>query len=114
MSRPKSALLIAAAALLAVGLLPFACLGSAWLYTVVQLEAAKRQGVYPTPEDGMRALLRETWPDAEEIVIEGTGPNFFDGSHPHVWYVAARAWPPGLHRERNTRPLEIWPKTLVA
>ena len=94
MSRPKRALLIAAAVLLAVGALPFVCLGGAWLYTMAQLEAAKRQGIYDTPEDGMRTLLKQGWPDAERIEIERAGTNSFDGSHPHVWYVIGRAWLP--------------------
>ena len=103
MTRPRRALLIAAALLLATGMLPLACLGTAWLYTVAQLEIAKRQGIYATPEEGMRDLLREGWPDAERIEIEHAGTNSFDGSHSHVWYVIGRGWPPATD-EREFRP----------
>jgi hypothetical protein len=66
--------------------------GLPWAYAIVQLEIAKAQGVYATPEEGMEARLRTGYPDAERIEIERSGPNSFDGSHPHVWYVIGRAW----------------------
>jgi hypothetical protein len=64
----------------------------AWLHMFVTLEGAKREGVYATPEDGMRALAEESWIGVERIEIEHAGPNAFDDSHPHVWFVTAKVW----------------------
>ena len=74
--------------------------GLPWAYVFAQLEFAKAQAVYVSPEEGMEALLRRVWPDAERIIIERAGPNSGDGRSPHVWYVVGRAWISG----REDRP----------
>jgi hypothetical protein len=64
----------------------------AWLHMFVTLEAAKREGVYTTPEDGMRVLVEKSWIGVERVEIEYAGANAHDGSNPHVWFVTARVW----------------------
>lgn len=85
--------------LLSVAVLPLAIIqfapilaGAAWLHMVVTLGAARRDGVYATPEHGMRVLVAETWIDVEKVEIIRAGPNSFDGSNPHVWFVTAKVW----------------------
>jgi len=51
-----------------------------------------RDGVHETPEEGMRALAEKSWIDVEKIDIEYAGPNSFDGSNPHVWFVVVKVW----------------------
>ncbi len=67
-------------------------LATTWLHTTLNLEIAKREGVYATPEDGMRVLVTESWIDVERVEIQYAGTNSFDGSNPHVWFVTARVW----------------------
>jgi hypothetical protein len=84
---------------LAVGI-PLTCIGvtliSSWLYTTIQLRAAREAGVFSSAEEGMRALIAKSYvePDRYQIIYAGT--NSFDGSSPHVWYVIACVW--GGHR----------------
>jgi hypothetical protein len=84
--------LIAGSTLACVGVIIF----SSWLYTTIQLRAARESGVFPSAEDGMRALIAKSYiePDRYQIIYAGT--NSFDGSNPHVWYVIACVW--GGHR----------------
>jgi hypothetical protein len=63
-----------------------------WLHMLSTLAAARHEGVYATPEDGMRACVTKSWIDMERVEIEYAGPNSFDGSNPHVWFVTARVW----------------------
>ncbi len=71
-------------------------LAATWFYTNGQLRiAGMRDGVYETPEEGMRALAEESWIDVEKIEIEYAGPNAFDGSNPHVGFVVAKVWAAG-------------------
>ena len=63
-----------------------------WGYTTVRLEVAKWAGIYPTAEDGMLALVAKSWYGIERVEIESAGPNSFDGSDPHVWFVTAKVW----------------------
>lgn len=85
--------------LLVVAVLPLAIVqfapvlaGAAWLHMLAVLEKGKREGVYATPEDGMRDLVTRSWTDIEKVEIEHAGPNAFDGSNPHVWFVVAKVW----------------------
>jgi len=55
------------------------------------LKAARREGVYATPEEGMRALTR-SWIGIERVEIDRAGPNAHDGGLPHVWFVTAKVW----------------------
>ena len=63
-----------------------------WIYMALSLQAARRDGVYATPEDGMRARIEESWIDVQKVQIDWAGPNAHDGSQPHVWFVTARVW----------------------
>lgn len=61
-------------------------------YAVVQIEHAKRDGVYATPEDGMRDLIENNYGNIERVEIDHAGTNSFDGRSPHVWFVSARVY----------------------
>lgn len=61
-------------------------------YAVAQIEAAKRDGVYATPEEGMRARIEQHYRDIDRVVIDHSGTNSFDGRLPHVWFVTARVY----------------------
>jgi hypothetical protein len=63
-----------------------------WLYTATQLRIARIEGVYSSPEDGMRVLVTESWIDIDRVEIVYAGTNSFDGSSPHVWFVTAQVW----------------------
>lgn len=60
-----------------------------WVYTTLQLAHARSDGVYPTAEQGMTALVDKAYPPDRQIKILYAGTNSFDGSAPHVWYVIA-------------------------
>ena len=87
----KALVILAAVPLLFVQLAP-CVLASAWVYTVGTLAAAKREGVYATPAEAMQARVRRSWIDVEEVEIVRAGPNAFDGSKRHVWFVTAKVW----------------------
>jgi hypothetical protein len=58
-----------------------------WLYTAVRLEIAKAEGIYDTPEEGMRARCSENpYAAVTEIEIDYAGIDNHDGSQPHVWF----------------------------
>jgi hypothetical protein len=63
-----------------------------WLYTVIVVKSAIAQGTYPTAETGMIERANAYYENIEKIEIMYAGPNSFDGSQPHVWYVIARIW----------------------
>lgn len=72
---------------------------AAWLaptvwrvYAVGQIELAKRDGIYATPEEGMRDLIEKSYQGIERIEIDWVGTNSFDGRMPHVWFVTARVY----------------------
>lgn len=67
-------------------------LASIWAHVAGLLLFARSQGVYPTPEDGMRTRIAGAYVDVERIEIVSSGPFFFDGSNPQVWYVYAEVW----------------------
>jgi hypothetical protein len=97
----KSLLAIAVLALVIIQLAAI-LLATLWLYTTLSLEIAKREGVYETPEDGMRVRVTESWVDVEKVEITYAGPNSFDGSNPDVWFVIARVW---AARRANGKPV---------
>jgi hypothetical protein len=80
-------------ALLLPGLLliPLVAAGT-WLHMFLTLAAARREGVYSTPEEAMLARIERGWIDVERVDLEHAGPNDPDGSQPHVWFVVARVW----------------------
>ena len=91
--KPVHKLLLLAGALALLGLLFIPVLvAGGWLYMSSTLALARREGVYPTPEDGMLARIPRSWIDVERVEIERAGPNARDGSQPHVWFVVARVW----------------------
>jgi hypothetical protein len=68
---------------------PIVYVGSAWIYTSIQLSIARSKGVYPSAEYGMKSMLEESYIGISRIDIRSAGPNSEDGSNPHVWYVIA-------------------------
>lgn len=88
MTRRKTILLLVLAAIGYAILIP-TC---AYSYTVFQLGLGRLEGVYPSPEAGMRSLIEDSYSDVQHIEIEYAGTNSFDGSMPHVWYVIAHVW----------------------
>jgi hypothetical protein len=84
---------------LVVGIIPI-CIGvmliSSWLYTTNQLRLARAAGVYASAEEGMNSLIAKSYIEPDNYQIMYAGPDSFDGSSPHVWYVIACVW--GGHR----------------
>jgi hypothetical protein len=63
-------------------------LAATWLYTTAWLRHARATyGVYPTPEEGMSALLWEDRRPIEADYIRYSGPSCFVVCNPHVWFV---------------------------
>ena len=67
-------------------------MAASWWHMVTVLGAAKREGVYPTAEDGMRARVAGGWLEVESVEIVHAGPASFDGTDPHIWFVVAKVW----------------------
>jgi hypothetical protein len=63
-----------------------------WVYMTLTLEAARREGVYAAPEEGLRVGVEKSWIDIQRVEIDRAGPNARDGSQPHVWFVTAKVW----------------------
>ncbi|MCL4561589.1 MAG: hypothetical protein M1281_13375 [Chloroflexi bacterium] len=66
--------------------------GGSWYYTVTNLERARKNGVYASPEAGIRAIIAKSYLGIQKIEIEHAGTNSFDGSNPHVGFAIARVW----------------------
>jgi hypothetical protein len=62
---------------------------SGWAYTTAKLTLARSEGVYASAELGMRTRLERAYVGISRLDILYAGPNSFDGSQPHVWYVIA-------------------------
>jgi hypothetical protein len=92
MSKPRKALLVLAMVPLAIVQFAPILVAMGWFHMLSTLAAARHEGVYATPEDGMRALVTKSWIDVDRVEIEYAGSNAFDGSNPHVWFVTARVW----------------------
>lgn len=62
-----------------------------WVYAKSHLALAKNEGIYDTPEEAVLALNSSGWGGAEVIRIENVhaGPNFPNGTLPHVWFGGA-------------------------
>lgn len=86
MTRRKTILLLVLAALAYAILIP-AC---AYGYTIYQLGLGRLEGVYSSPEEGMRLRLEDSYIGIQRIEIDHAGPNAFGGSNPHIWFVVAR------------------------
>lgn len=61
----------------------------AWFYTTIQLSFARGQGIFPSAEEGMIAILRRGYAEDADIKILHAGPNLHNGEQPYVWYVIA-------------------------
>ena len=92
MKKPRQRLINATLAIVSAVLVVFALVTQVWAYTVTSLAEAKREGIYATPEEGMRAMIARSWRGIERIEIEHAGVNNHDGSLPHVWFVGAKVW----------------------
>ena len=66
------------------------CIFSSWIYTSGQLALASSRGVYTSAEEGMQSLLNESYTGISSLDILHAGPDSFDGSRPHIWYVIAK------------------------
>jgi hypothetical protein len=95
--RRKTLRIVALGSLLHVLLIPF-LIGSAWLHMEVVLALAKHEGIYASPEEGMRALIAHTWRNIDRIENLSAGPNAHDGWDPYVWFVGATVWLQGQER----------------
>jgi len=61
-----------------------------WAYAVARLEMAKREGVYATPEEAVRARAATVeGVEVERIQMMWDGPSDPDGTLPHVWFAGA-------------------------
>jgi hypothetical protein len=60
-----------------------------WLYTNMVIRNARADGVYPSAEAGMLALMDKHYPPDHEVEIFYAGPNDNYGNNPYVWYVIA-------------------------
>jgi hypothetical protein len=65
---------------------------SSWLYTVTQLQYARSRGVFPTALEGKQHNIENWYVGIREVRTIYAGPNFFDGSFPHVWYIISRVY----------------------
>jgi hypothetical protein len=74
------------------GIAVFLFVGLNWAYVMIVTRWAIQQGAYPTAEEGMIQRANAYYEGMEKIEIKYAGPNSFDGSQPHVWYVIARIW----------------------
>jgi len=78
--------------------------GVTWFQMAAALECAKREGVYQTPDEGLRALAHLSSGDIERVEISSAGPNAFDGSSPRVRLVTARVWAASRGDGKPTSP----------
>lgn len=63
-----------------------------WMYTTIRVESAKAQGIYPSPKEGMLALIQHGYQGIQKVEIDHAGTNSFNGSNPHIWFVTAKVW----------------------
>lgn len=63
-----------------------------WMYTTIRVESAKAQGIYPSPKEGMLALIHQRYQGIQKVEVDHEGTNYLNGSNPHIWYVTAKAW----------------------
>lgn len=63
-----------------------------WMYTTIRVESAKAQGIYPSPKEGMLALIQQGYQGIQKIDVDHAGTNSFNGSNPHIWFVTAKVW----------------------
>lgn len=89
--------------LIACGLYLALMLGAqGYLFTKIHLKLASARGVYSTAEQGAIDHVLKGYQGIEKYEIIYAGPNSFDGSDPHIWYVITRVW---AERDSQGRPL---------
>lgn len=78
-------------ALLGISVLAFSIF-TPWAYAVGQIELAKSEGIYASPEEAIMARQSQGWGGARVVSIENVqaGPNRHDGSMDHVWFGGAQ------------------------
>lgn len=59
------------------------------LYIRNELNRARAQGEYDTPEQGFQAHVDRYYAPDHEVTVFSAGPNEHNGSKPYVWYVVA-------------------------
>ena len=96
----KTLRIMAFGSLSIVLLIPF-LIGSAWLHAAVVLALAKHEGIYASPEEGMRVLIARTWGNVDRIEFEYAGPSERDRRDPHVRFVMAKVYLQGLERHQS-------------
>lgn len=67
-------------------------LGCGFLYASIALLLAGREGVYASAEEGMLAIIDQSYAQPYEVEFAYDGTNSFDGSDPHIRYVIACVW----------------------
>jgi len=87
----KSRFLLILAVALGIAQFGILFVATSWVYTVGHLELARRQGVYASPDEGMRQLIDRGYRGIQKTEIYSS-TNSFDGSDPHVWFVMAKVW----------------------
>jgi hypothetical protein len=65
------------------------CVAAGWGWTSTQLDKARTQGVYSSPEAGMLGWAEKVYSADREVKIMSAGPNSLRGYQPQVWYVIA-------------------------
>lgn len=60
-----------------------------WFFTNMVIRNARTNGVYPSAEAGMLALMEKYYPPDRRVEIFYAGPNESNGRKPYVWYVIA-------------------------
>lgn len=60
-----------------------------WFFTNMVIRNARADGVYPSAEAGMLALMEKYYPPDRRVEIFYAGPNESNGRKPYVWYVIA-------------------------
>ncbi len=60
-----------------------------WGYTSLVVANARANGEYESAEEGMLALMDESYAPDHIVKIYSAGPDAHDGSNPYVWYVIA-------------------------
>jgi hypothetical protein len=80
--------------------------GCSWAYATSQLELAKNEGVYATPEEAVIAKNSQGWGGASVIKLDNVRaePNNSSGKQPHIWFGFAEVYldkvPEGFDRKQ--------------
>ena len=60
-----------------------------WLFITHELNQARAEGVYDSPEDGLLVLVDKNYAPDHKVKVFMAGPNEPNGIKPYVWYVIA-------------------------